>query len=220
MFKIESGIFLLCVIILLFPALYNGFPIVTSDTGSYIEDAFKLYVPSDRSIGYGIFIRLTSLTFSLWYVLFAQAIVLTFFLRLLVRHFCKNVNYNYLLPAVVLLITVCTSAAWFCSQIMADIFTAILLLAICVLYFVPISRKWQTYLLLFFIWFFIILHNSHLLIVLILSLLLAAFYTYKRNKVFLRKSLMLFSMSVMGFLFLSTLNFISGKGFTIAWAWL
>ena len=213
MSKKELGIFIVCVIIILFPALYNGYPLVTSDSGAYIENAFKLYVPDDRSMVYSVFVRLASMSFSLWGVVIAQAVLLVFFIRLLVKHFCKGLHTGFLLTAISLCLTIFTSAGWFCGQLMADIFTGILLLAICTLFFVPFKHKWSVALLLVFIWACIIMHNSHLLIGLVFSVFMVLYYWFTRNKDLFRKSLMLFGLSIADFLTLSTMNAISGKGF-------
>ncbi|MFK8101257.1 MAG: hypothetical protein AB8G15_01985, partial [Saprospiraceae bacterium] len=57
---------LLGTIILLFVAFYNGYPLVYSDTGTYIQSGFELFVPVDRPLTYGLFLRYTSLGISPW----------------------------------------------------------------------------------------------------------------------------------------------------------
>jgi hypothetical protein len=47
--------------VLMFFALSDNFPIVTSDSGTYISSGFTLHAPQDRPIFYGLFIRFTSL---------------------------------------------------------------------------------------------------------------------------------------------------------------
>ena len=50
----------LCAIALLGAAIWNGYPIVYSDTSSYIISGFELETLKDRPITYGLFIRATS----------------------------------------------------------------------------------------------------------------------------------------------------------------
>ena len=66
-------------------AFYNGFPIVYSDTSTYIASGLEFETPFDRPITYGLFIALFSLHgSSLWLVVFAQAIILAYLIFLLV----------------------------------------------------------------------------------------------------------------------------------------
>ena len=75
-------------------ALYNGYPIVYSDTSTYIESGFSLQPPADRPITYGLFIRVFSLNgFSLWTVALMQSLIISFLILLtllrpkyLIRH--------------------------------------------------------------------------------------------------------------------------------------
>ena len=53
-------------------ALWNGYPLVYSDTGTYIYSAADLFVPDDRPVGYGLWIRLTSGMKSLWFTVIIQ----------------------------------------------------------------------------------------------------------------------------------------------------
>ncbi|MCK6611720.1 MAG: hypothetical protein L6Q78_11835 [Bacteroidia bacterium] len=55
-----SIILILIGTILTIPSLLNGFPLVFSDTGTYIYSGFQLLIPEDRPINYGIFIWLFS----------------------------------------------------------------------------------------------------------------------------------------------------------------
>ncbi len=209
----ETLVFLAGMLILLFPALYNSFPLVTSDTGAYIDNAYRLYVPDDRSITYSIFIRLTCLSYSLWFVVAAQSIVLLFFLRVVVAHFCKEIYTPFVFLGIILTITVCTSAGWFCGQLMPDIFTAVLLLAIITWLLIPIEKKWMSYLLIVFIWGCIIMHNSHVVISFLTAAFLAIYYRRKKLVPLFKKSIVLLATSVVAYLTLCSVNAISGKGF-------
>ena len=78
---------LLAIGLSIWPALYSGFPLVTPDSGIYINSGLRLSVPIDRPIGYGMFILLSSMHASLWLVVFAQGIIFT----LLIRWLCKKI---------------------------------------------------------------------------------------------------------------------------------
>ena len=63
-------------LLLLGPALINGYPLVYADTGTYLTSGFQLGIPADRPLGYGLFCRLFSGDgLSLWGVVIAQALL-------------------------------------------------------------------------------------------------------------------------------------------------
>lgn len=122
---------LLSGLILISAGLYNGFPLFTSDSGTYINSALLYTVPDDRPIIYGLFIRATGLRFTLWFVIMAQGLLLADLLRrytvLLAPRLAAN---GWAQLAVVGFTAWATGVSWYCSQIMPDIFTAIGLLAL------------------------------------------------------------------------------------------
>ena len=71
-------------------ALYNSYPLLYPDTGTYAHSGLKLFVPQDRPILYGLFIRLSSLWASLWFVVLAQALLTGWVVRLTVRCFAPT----------------------------------------------------------------------------------------------------------------------------------
>lgn len=60
-------------LLLLVPAIYNGYPLVFSDTGTYIRSGFEHSIPADRPVFYGLFLRYSSLGLSFWLSIFIQA---------------------------------------------------------------------------------------------------------------------------------------------------
>lgn len=63
-------------VLLCYMGFYNRFPLVYSDTDSYMEMGFNNHVLPDRPITYGLFLRHVSLSESLWLVVFAQGFLL------------------------------------------------------------------------------------------------------------------------------------------------
>ena len=134
--RLEAAFWYGCaVLILLSAALYNGFPLVTSDTGAYINSGFHWEVPTDRPITYGLFVRLSSLGFSLWLVVLAQCLLLAAVLLRCVRVLVPGVASPALRTGLVLLSAWATGLAWFSGQLMPDIFTALGLLTLLLLLF-------------------------------------------------------------------------------------
>jgi len=113
------------------PAFINGFPIVYSDTSTYIVSGFEWETPFDRPITYGLFLWLTSLGgISLWLTVFAQCLILAWCVRLLNHRFLgksRRTDVIVFLEAVVL--SLLTSSSWVASQLMPDVFTPIMLLS-------------------------------------------------------------------------------------------
>lgn len=50
--------------IIAFVGLFNGYPLVYSDTGTYIYSGFDRFIPADRPIVYGLFLKFFSFNFS------------------------------------------------------------------------------------------------------------------------------------------------------------
>jgi len=67
-------------VIMLLLALYDNYPIVTSDSGTYISCAFNRQIPTDRPVFYSWFLRLSSLGHSLWLTVLAQSLILAYLL--------------------------------------------------------------------------------------------------------------------------------------------
>lgn len=42
--------------VLMIPCIYNAFPLVTSDSGTYIASGIQGWVPIDRPLFYGLFV--------------------------------------------------------------------------------------------------------------------------------------------------------------------
>lgn len=124
-------------------AFYNGYPIVYSDTSTYLVSGFEFKPPFDRPITYGLFIALTSLYgVSLGLVVFAQAALVSYLIFLFAREFATIYNPVYILVTIVLL-SFFTGASWTVGQIIADIFTPIMLLCMAILLFGNPSRREQ-----------------------------------------------------------------------------
>lgn len=152
-----------------FPALLNGYPMLYSDSGTYIVAGFINYVPVDRPYFYSWFVRHSSLWFSLWLVLLAQSFVLLYAARMAVRYILQL--KNSFIPACLLLagLGLLTGLSHNHSQIMADVFSPIALLAFATLVAgKDISAKHRFWLVVVLL-FSISVHSSHLLIFSILA---------------------------------------------------
>lgn len=144
-------------------AFYNGFPLVYSDTSTYIASGFELETPFDRPITYGLFLRIFSLNgLSLWFVIFFQAIILSYLIFLLVRLVTDDKSFLKFGLLTIILLSLFTGVSWIVSQIMPDIFTSIALLSATLILLGTFKRGT---LILFYVLFFIsvAMHMSHIL---------------------------------------------------------
>jgi hypothetical protein len=161
-------------------AFYNGFPLVYSDTGTYIFSGHEMTLPIDRPILYGLFIKFSSLGISLWLTIFIQAFLLSNVLYLLVNSLFENNQFKVFMT-LILVLSFLTSMSWYSSQLMPDIFSA---LCVLVLYLLLISKGesiwYQGWLVLLFV-FSVNVHYSNLLIMIGVASMIGVWYWKKRK---------------------------------------
>ncbi len=204
-------------VLLLTVALYNGYPLINSDTGSYVKYAFDFQVPQDRSPFYGVFTGFSSLWLSLWGTVIVQAVLVVF---LIYRYSMLFWDGRYPGPSILLLmflaIVVGTHVTWVVSFVMPDIFSAILLLATLLYFFDKHSVRAYRLVYLFIVFISIAVHNSHYLIYLLFAMILCLVYLLRKQRDNLRKGVVLLSITVANWLILCTLNYVKGFGFTLS----
>ena len=171
---------LLSCLILISAGLYNGFPLVTSDTGTYINSALEFTVPDDRPIVYGLFIRATGLKFSLWFVIMVQGLLLGWVLLRCLAAFAPRVRSVYGQLIVLGATAWSTGVSWYCSQLMPDIFTAIGLLCLALLLLGKFRSRAELVGLLALLLVSSLVHNSNLLINTTVVLMLGAVGIWQR----------------------------------------
>ncbi len=152
---------LLSAALLLWPALWNGYPLVFADTGTYLSQAVEHYLGWDRPVFYSLFMLPLHMTLTTWPVIAVQALLVTHTLHLLRRVLLPGLSVWWLLPGVATL-SVVTALPWFASQLVPDIFTSLLVLVLALLVLVPerLSRRERAWLAVFAA-FMIAAHQSH-----------------------------------------------------------
>jgi hypothetical protein len=110
-------------------ALWNGFPFIYPDVGTYLGSGFMPEMPRDRPITYGIFLYITSFGgLSLWLPIFFQAFITAYILDLTFDFLFKK-NYNPFLYLFLILILTCTTSLPFViGQLMTDFSTPVMAL--------------------------------------------------------------------------------------------
>ena len=113
-------------------ALYNGYPTVFSDTGSYLlTGKFFVALAPFRAPGYAIFTRLTSLGISAWFTVAMQAVMVAYVLYetciYLIDADRKFADLCFL--ASVSAMAALTSLPYLVSLLMPDVFAGVLFLS-------------------------------------------------------------------------------------------
>ena len=131
----------LCVLSLIWPALWNGYPIVFSDSGTYLSQATHRYLGWDRPVFYSLFIFPLHLGLTTWPVILVQSCLTVLVLDRTRRAF--GVSRWWLFPLTAFL-AVTTSLPWIVSELMPDLFTPLLVLLLSLLVFSQsYFRRWQ-----------------------------------------------------------------------------
>src|ERR1700759_3188052 len=117
-------------LILMAGAFYNKFPRVSSDTGTYIASGIEYWVPYDRPVVYGLFIRYFSFFQTLWSVIFFQCFILAYVLFRVIRIILDKFSF-YITIAIISITAFFSGVIWYSGELMPDIFTPIA--ALCLL---------------------------------------------------------------------------------------
>jgi hypothetical protein len=203
---------------MLAPAIRNNYPLLFSDSGTYLASGFGNEIPVDRPILYGLFVRLTSLGHSAWLVILAQSLLIMPLFPMLFRRI-PGLNYPIITGlSALLMLGLLTDMPLFSSQIMADIFAGAMVIAFLLLKEASdLSLKGKIYLSLLII-FSAGTHLSHmgLLFGLVLvSFLLDLFYL-RREGFKWRHQAWAAGTAIGAWLLLSGVNSLYGEGFQLS----
>lgn len=152
------------------------------DTGTYIDSGFRNYVPFDRPIFYGLFIRHISLSASLWLVVLMQSFICCLVMYELTGIFITSRLKPVVFLLLVTILSVFTGYSYNISFLMPDIFSAISWLALVVLWFKPALPKWRKVLIGLFFVFSLMVHLSNLLSMLVLLGCVTFMFFYNKLK--------------------------------------
>jgi hypothetical protein len=135
-------------VLLLWPAALNRYPLVFSDTGTYVSQAVERYLGWDRPVFYSFFLLPLHLRLTLWPAIVAQALLAAHTLYLVLRAFAGP-GRLWAVPAVAGLLAALTALPWVTAQITPDLTTALLPLVLALLVIVPdrlsaVERWWLT----------------------------------------------------------------------------
>ncbi len=190
--------------------LYNGYPLVFSDTGTYILSGFNDVVPVDRPVMYGRFLSLFSFEHSLWWVIWAQNLLTSFvlfaFLGLFFSNF-RQLRATFLF--CVLLLTLASGIAWYSNQLMPDFFAPLFLLCFYTLLMGKKSGLLMQVALYLILLLSLLVHFSHLMlgvVVVLLTLFLKFTMNRKLRWVPVKRVLALSVITLSGWLIVPCIN--------------
>lgn len=203
-------------------AVYNGYPLATSDTGAYVGTAFDFMVLKDRSSFYSVFLAFTGLRIpdwalikgSLWLPTFFQAAIVAFLLLRLTHVVGYQLKTTLTYIISMLIISIGTALSWVASYAMPDIFTGILLLAMLLYMYDQSAVKPLKAFYLIVIPIATIIHNSHFVIMALYTIVML--FIYHKNRPYLFKTAKLLSITIACVLLVCSLNFYKGFGFVIS----
>jgi hypothetical protein len=128
--------------LLIWPALWNGYPIVFADTGTYLSQAIRLYAGWDRPIFYSLFMLPLHARVTVWPVVAAQALLTAWILWLVCKALVPRISWIAFVGGAMAL-AVGTWLPWLVSELMPDVFTPLLIMVTCLLAWVPERLSWR-----------------------------------------------------------------------------
>lgn len=117
----------------LWPAFYTKYPLLFFDSGTYLLNGFLNELPISRPIFYCWFVRHISMAYTLWFVVIAQAAIMTYMLYMAVK---VSGIHRFRGLFVFLASVILSFTTWYAfenSMIMADFFMASSLLGLYIL---------------------------------------------------------------------------------------
>jgi putative flippase GtrA len=129
-----ASVYGLPLLLLLTPALYNGFPLVFSDSGTYLRIAIEMFGWWDRPFYYSFFLHALHLRLDLWPIVVAQATLTLAVVAVFLRQCLGRIPAIHT-TLLLSLFAVATSIGVVADQVMPDVFTPLMLLSICALVF-------------------------------------------------------------------------------------
>jgi hypothetical protein len=126
--RVTSAIAIAVVALLLIaPAIWNGYPLLQYDTGGYLARWYEGYLVPSRSTVYGLYLHFGETTF-FWANLAFQSIVTLWVMHLVLR--AMGVAKPLRLATIGLVLLLTTALPWLASMLITDIFAGLAVLAL------------------------------------------------------------------------------------------
>jgi hypothetical protein len=115
---------------LLAPALWNGYPLLQWDTGGYLARWYEGYLVPSRSTAFGLYLHFGENS-SFWINLGVQALATLWILQLTLR--VLGISQPLRLLGIGLALSITTSLPWLASMLLTDIYAGLSVLALFIL---------------------------------------------------------------------------------------
>jgi hypothetical protein len=119
-------------LMLIAPALWNGYPLLQSDTGGYLARWYEGYLVPSRSTAFGLYLHYGEATY-FWLNLASQALATMWILQVALRVFGLVKPWHLFSLCLVLSLT--TALPWLASMLLTDIFAGLSVLSLFLLVF-------------------------------------------------------------------------------------
>ena len=117
-------------LMLLAPALWNGYPLLQWDTGGYLARWYEGYLVPSRSTAFGLYLHFGEDS-SFWINLGFQALATLWILQLTLR--VLGMTSPWRLLAMALALTLTTALPWLASMLLTDLFAGLAVLSLFIL---------------------------------------------------------------------------------------
>src|ERR1700749_645647 len=117
-------------LMLIAPALWNGYPLLQWDTGGYLARWYEGYLVPSRSTVFGLYLHLGEGS-DFWLDLLAQALATLWILQLTLRVLGLSQPFRVLAISLSLVLT--TALPWLASMLLTDIFAGLSVLSLFIL---------------------------------------------------------------------------------------
>jgi hypothetical protein len=117
-------------LMLVAPAIWNGYPLLQSDTGGYLARWYEGYLVPSRSTVFGLYLHVGEDSY-FWLNLAIQALATMWILQLALRVF--GLARPWRLFGLCLVLTVTTALPWLAGMLLTDIFAGLSVLSLFIL---------------------------------------------------------------------------------------
>jgi hypothetical protein len=219
--RTEIGLILAGAIILCYMSFYNFFPLVYSDTADYLGGAFGHYIPFDRPVFYGLFMRFVSLQSSLWLVVFVQGMLMSYLLFETFGMFYQGNKRNLLFIFSIAVLTCTTGISHNVSILLPDIFSPIGILCFINLLLNNKLSVLRRVLISLILILCVLVHFSNMLVLFSLAVLIGIYALYKyfrKQQIAIKKKPLLtcFALVASVFLLAPIGNYLFAKKFIMS----
>ncbi|MBR0826915.1 hypothetical protein JQ596_15305 [Bradyrhizobium manausense] len=114
-------------LLLIAPALWNGYPLLQWDTGGYLARWYEGYLVPSRSTVFGLYLHMGE-SFGFWINLAIQSLATLWLLQLTLRVLGLMQTSRFV--AISLVLTISTALPWLASMLLTDIFAGLSVLAL------------------------------------------------------------------------------------------